>query len=132
MRPPWYLIVLAIIMVGCAKSKPEVAPSPPVPPRPSPVKEEPPSPPPKLSPQVGRDEENQLKQDAEAKIKGAERIFEQLDKKALAADQQEILSTIRSFLSKAKQALSTKDFVRALNLADKAHFLAEDLSGTVK
>lgn len=126
------LIVLAIITAGCARPRPGAVPPSPAPPEPSPVKEEAPSPPRKLSPQVGREEENQLKQEVETKIKGAERLVKQIDEKALALDQQELLSTARNFLSKAKEALSTKDFVRALNLADKAQVLAEDLSRTLR
>jgi hypothetical protein len=42
------------------------------------------------------------------------------------------VSTIQSFLSKAREALLVKDFSRAYNLADKALILAEELLGAVR
>lgn len=126
-RPLCSLILLAVIIAGCAKSKPGEAP-----PKPGPVTEEPSAPPRKLAPQVGREEEAQLRQQAEAKIDGAEETFKRIDQKTLAKDQQEFVSTIQSFLSKAREALSVKDFSRAYNLADKALILAEELLGAVR
>ncbi|MEE9171290.1 MAG: hypothetical protein V3U41_00055 [candidate division NC10 bacterium] len=81
---------------------------------------------------MGREEEAQLRQQAEAKIDGAEETFKRIDQKTLAKDQQEFVSTIQSFLSKAREALSVKDFSRAYNLADKALILAEELLGAVR
>ncbi|MFQ5989413.1 MAG: hypothetical protein ACE5K9_05810 [Candidatus Methylomirabilales bacterium] len=131
MRPLWYFIFLVVIAVGCAKPKPVVAPSPPpAPPKPPPQEKKPPAPPPVLAPEVGREEENRQKQDAEAKIEGAENLVKQIDQKRLAAEQPEIFSTILSFLSKAREALSIGDFPRALNLAEKAQILAEELLST--
>ena len=68
--------------------------------------------------------------DAEAKIQGAEKIVKQIDQETLAAEQQEMFSTIQSFLSKAREALSLGDFLRAFNLAEKAQILAEGLLST--
>lgn len=85
-----------------------------------------------LSPQVGRKDEAQLEEEAEAKIKGAEEIVEQIDQRNLVKEQQEILSTIRSFLIKSKEAFSANDFLRAFNLADKAQTLAEEFLSTVR
>ena len=131
MRPLWYFIFLIVIVVGCAKPKPVVAPSPPpAPPTPSPQEKEPPAPPPILAPEVGREEENRQKHDAEAKIEGAEKIVNQIDEETLAEEQQEIFLTILSFLSKARDALSIGDFLRAFNLAEKAQILAEALLST--
>ncbi len=139
-RPLWYFILLIVIAVGCAKPKTVVAPPPPpaeptppppsAPPTPPPPEKEPPSPPPILSPQVGTEGESSQRWDAEAKIKGAEKIVNQLDQKTLAEEQQEIFSTIQSFLSKAREALSFGDFLRAFNLAEKAQILAEALLST--
>jgi hypothetical protein len=81
---------------------------------------------------VGREEEEQLRQKAQAKIEGAEQVFKRIDQQTLAKDQREILSTIQNFLSKAKEALSLRDFSRAYNLADKAFVLAEELSGMIR
>ncbi|MFB3144906.1 MAG: hypothetical protein ACE10F_10085 [Candidatus Methylomirabilales bacterium] len=69
-----------------------------------------------------------MKHEAEAKIEGTEQLFSRIDQETLGQDQQEIFSTIRVFLSKAKEALSIKDFLRAFNLADKAQVLAEELA----
>ncbi|MFQ5847208.1 MAG: hypothetical protein ACE5IQ_05965 [Candidatus Methylomirabilales bacterium] len=132
MRPLCYLILVTAIMAGCAKPKAVVVPPRPAPSRPHRMKEKPPSPPRKLSPRVGREEEHQLKQKAETRIEEAENLFERIDQKKLDKDQREIFSTVRSFLSKAKAALSIRDFLRALNLADKARILAEELSHTVR
>lgn len=123
------LIFLIVIMAGCATSPP------PAPHEPDSAKELPPETPPspsrKLSPEVGRVEEEQLRQAAEAKIEGTEQVVKKIGKKRLAKDQQEMLSTIRSFLSKSKEALSIKDFSKAYNLANKAFILAQELSGTI-
>lgn len=119
------LIFLVVIMAGCATSPP------PAPQEPESAIEPPPSPPRKLSPEVGRVEEEQLRQAAEAKIEGTEQVVKKIGKKRLAKDQQEMLSTIRSFLSKSKEALSIKDFSKAYNLANKAFILAQELSGAI-
>lgn len=125
MKPLCYALLLAFIGAGCAELKTTVTPTPPpAPPKPPPVKKEPP---PLLSPQVGQAEEDRLKQEAKAKIEGAERLVKQIDQKKLAKEQEETFLTIQSFLSKAKEALSLKDFLRAFTLADKAQTLADEL-----
>jgi len=94
------------------------------------VREEPP--PRVLSSPAGREEEEQLKQQAAARIESTERMVRQINAKRLAKDQEELFSTIRSFLSKAKEAIALKDFPRAFALADKARILAEELLTTVR
>lgn len=131
MKPFGYAILLAFIVAGCAKPAAVVAPTPPPPqPKPPPVKKEP-LPPPLLSPQVGQEEEDRLKQEAKARIEGTEQIVGQIDQKKLAKEQKETFLTIQSFLSKAKEALSIKDFLRAFTLADKAQTLADELFHTL-
>ncbi|MBI3077108.1 MAG: hypothetical protein HYY85_09030 [Deltaproteobacteria bacterium] len=71
-----------------------------------------------------------MQQQAQARIAGAEQVVKQIGQKKLAKDQQETFSTIRSFLAKAKEALSLKDFPRAFILADKAKILADELLTT--
>ncbi len=106
---------------------------PPAPPAPAAVKEKlPPPPPPLLSPEASREEEARLKQEAKARVEGAEQIVRQIDQKRLAKEQQDTFSTIQSFLSKAREALSLEDFLRAANLADKAQVLAQELIHTVR
>ena len=139
-------------MAACAEKKaPLVVPPPaPAPPKPRPAKKErlvpqapaapapakeelpPPSPPPLLSPGAGQREDDRLKQEAKARVEGAEQIVKQINQKRLAKEQQETLSTIQSFLSKAKEALSLEDFLRAANLADKAQVLAQELLHTIR
>ena len=61
-------------------------------------------------------------------IQGAERNLLSIDAQKLGDDQQETYQTIHSFLNQAKAALSRKDFPRALNLAQKAQILSDELS----
>ncbi len=121
------VVVLVILATGCAGPKRGRAPTrPPAPPISEPAKKEAP-PPPVLSPQVGRVEEDRLKQQARTRIAGAERVVKQIDRRKLGKEDQETYVTIQSFLSKAKDALSTNDFLRAANLADKAQVLANEM-----
>ena len=127
------VFLLAVILTGCADLKaifsppPPPSASPPPPPPAPPVRKAPAPPPPVLSPDVGREDEDRLKREASGRIQKAEETIRQVDQKKLAKEQQETLSTIQSFLGKAKEALSAQDFPRASNLADKAVVLAEDL-----
>jgi hypothetical protein len=80
-----------------------------------------------LSPQVGRANEDRLKQESSDRIQKAEEIIRQIDQKKMNKDQQDTFSTIQSFLANAKEAITAKDFLRASNLADKAQILAQEL-----
>ena len=92
------------------------------------MKEEAPPPPPAvLSPQVGRADEDQMKRESSTRIQKTEEIITRIDQKKLSKEQQDIFSTIQSFLVNAKEALAAQDFLRAFNLADKAQILTEDL-----
>jgi hypothetical protein len=92
-----------------------------VPPPPSPL------PPAVLSPQVGRADEDRLKRESGGRIQKVEEIIKQIDQNKLSKDQKDTFSTIQSFLTNAKEAIATQDFLRASNLADKAQVLAEEL-----
>ena len=104
-----------------------VAPPPPpaavVPPPPAPI-----VPPPVLSPEMGTEEQRRLTREAHARIASAERLVARLDRDKLGRQQQETFSTIQSFLVKAREAMTERDYPRALTLADKARVLAEELS----
>jgi len=103
-----------------------VAPPPPaavVPPPPAPI-----VPPPVLSPEIGTEEQRRLTREAHARIASAERLVARLDRDKLGRQQQETFSTIQSFLVKAREAVTERDYPRALTLADKARVLAEELS----
>ena len=78
------------------------------------------------------DQEEQLIDETNKRIQGAERRVQSIDSRRLAADQQETYQTIQSFLNQAKVALSRKDFPRALNLANKAQILSDELSRTLR
>lgn len=136
-----WLILLAALAAGCAEEKTgRVPPSPPA--SPVPDLSPPPAPPalpshgrssqkrispPVLAPQVTRDQELQLTQEAQASITSVEKAVADIDAAGLDADDRETLGTIQTFIMKAKAALSEKDFPRALNLAEKARVLAKDL-----
>jgi len=152
------LLSLAVF-TGCAQSKaivsPPPAPTPSVPaqappPAPpaatpsAPAKAAPPAPPAptpsvpaqtapsKLAPQLSQAEEERLRRDATTRIDATERIVRQIADRRLGADQQETLSTIQSFVDKARQALGTQDLQQAFTLADKAEALARDLLRTTR
>ncbi len=150
MRALCYAMLLAVVVAGCAEKQVVVPPAP-APAKPQPVKKQPPPPqvpvtprpakkesppppppPPLLSPQVGQAEADVLRQEAEAKVEGAEQLIKQIDQKKLAKEQEETFLTIQSFLSKAKEAISTEDFLKAFNLADKAQVLAQELLRAVR
>jgi hypothetical protein len=83
-----------------------------------------------LSPQL--EDEQRIERDARGRIDGTERLIEKIDQRKLAEDQNQNLSTIQSFVVKAKEALSARDVQRAFTLADKAFRLAEELSRTIR
>lgn len=132
-----------LVLGSCARPKPTAVPPPePAPTRPAlprptpkarptpPVPAPPPAaapPPAVLSPGLSPQEEERLKRETEARIDGTAELLRRLDDRKLDQDQQETLATVQDFLSKARQAASVNDFSRALNLADKARALAEEL-----
>ena len=134
MRALCCAMLLAVVAAGCAEKQAIVPPTPaPAPAKPRPVKKQPPPPaPPLLSPQVGQAEADVLRQEAEARVEGTEQLIKQIDQKKLAKEQEETFLTIQSFLSKAKEAISTEDFLKAFNLADKAQVLAQELLRTIR
>src|SRR4029077_2644282 len=82
-------------------------PPPAPPPRPAAI---PPNvPPPVLAPQASAEEEQRIKSQAERRIEGTERLVQKIDPSRLVREQRENYLTIQSFLSKAKEALSTRD-----------------------
>jgi hypothetical protein len=110
--------------------KPPPVPSPPRP-VPSPMPTLPPAPSPRvLSPQL--EDEEGIERQAQGRIEGTERLMEKIDQRKLAGDQHQNLSTIQSFVAKAKEALTARDVQRAFTLADKAYRLAEELSRTTQ
>ncbi len=96
---------------------------------PAPPKE---APPPVLSTQVSSEEEKRIQDKTQRRIDGTERLLRQIDWRRLVGDQQQNLSTIHSFLAKAKEALTIRDVQRAYTLADKAYLLADELSRALR
>ncbi len=160
MRVPGWSVAALILWVlmaegvtGCANLRetlfprpPHAPPStgtrPPAPapaPAPAPPKEEAPPaapqekvPPPVLSPKVGAEDTERMKQASVTKIQQTEDIIKLIDQARLNKGQHDTYTTIQSFLTDAKKALTAQDYLRASNLADKAHVLAEDLSRGLK
>ena len=104
------------------------APTPPAPAPPPPRTAAIPREPPVLAPQASAEEEQRLKAQAERRIEGTEKLVQRIDPARLPREQQENYRTIQSFLVKAREALSTRDVQRAFTLADKAYFLADEMS----
>jgi hypothetical protein len=77
---------------------------------------------------VDGEEEARLGREVRERLESAEKAFGQIDHKRLGAAQQETYATIQSFLVKAREAVSVRDYQRALTLAEKAQTLASDLS----
>ncbi len=116
-------------VAACVEKKPGIAPAPPQRAlKARPAKRQPPLSPAALPPpQVGYGQEDQLREEAKGKVEAAERIVRQIDKQQLEQEQQDTLLTIQSFLVKAKEAFSARDFLMAFTLADKAKILGEEL-----
>ena len=106
-----------------AKKEPEAAPPP---------KKEPEAPAPVLAPQVGKDDEEQLRRTASSRIQKAEQLLAQLEGKNLTGEQKERLLTVQTLLGNSREAMAAQDLVKASNLAEKARILAEELSQSVK
>lgn len=64
-------------------------------------------------------------------IQRVERTLMSIDQQKLKADQSETYQTIDSFLIQAREAVTNKDFQQAMNLAQKARVLSNELSKAV-
>lgn len=111
-----------------ATAPPATPATPPTPTPPPPRSAAIPREPPVLAPQASAEEEQRLKAQAERRIEGTEKLVQRIDPARLPREQQENYRTIQSFLVKAREALSTRDVQRAFTLADKAYFLADEMS----
>ena len=127
---PIIAILSVLLAAGCAQVKALFTPAKPPPPQAVPAQPERREPPARLSPQVSSDQEERLLNEATSKIQGAERTLLSIDERKLTSDQQETYQTIQGFLTQARAALSRKDFPRAINLAQKAQTLSDELSPT--
>jgi hypothetical protein len=67
-----------------------------------------------------------------AQLTRANEVVAQVDPSKLGSEQQEMLSGLKDFVTKAAEALRARDVPRAQVLADKASRLAEDLALALK
>ena len=131
MRRVLEVIAIAALPLGCASMAPVPAPearSAPqtatLPPSPAPAPPLPPAP--QVSPRI--DNQEQAVRDVNVRLARAGEIAGQIDPSKLEEVQQEMLSGLKDFISKATEALQARDLPRAQMLADKASRLAEDLA----
>jgi hypothetical protein len=125
-------LFVAALPLGCASTAPvpEAASVPqtaPLSPRPA-APALPPAP--QISPQI--DNEDRAVRGVRAQLTRANEVVAQADPSKLGTDQQEMLSGLKDFITKAAEALRTRDVPRAQVLADKASRLAEDLALALK
>ena len=109
-----------------APARTPVAPAPkpaPVKPRPDPAKPAPPQISPGLSPEEQAAAERRTYDDMNA----AETNLQKAYGKQLNASQHDLVEKIRGFLGQAREAIRASDWVRARNLAQKAHVLSVEM-----
>jgi len=126
-----FALLLTLTFSGCAERKhATVSPRSPAPPSAAKVpapKIPGPEEPLLLSPAIAAEHKDKMEGEVTARIRRTEQLVAKIDPGRLTTQQSETFSTIQTFLSKAKEALQQKDIPRALNLAEKAQALAQDL-----
>ena len=100
-------------------------------PRPAPPETAEPAPPkpapPQISPQLSQKDLDAAKINTTADITTAEQNLHSADGKKLNAAQKDLVDKISGFLNEAHEAIRQDDWVRALNLAEKARVLSTEL-----
>jgi type IV secretory pathway VirB10-like protein len=109
-----------------ARRAPARAPAPP-PPAPEPAR----PPTPQLSPRLTPAQQAEFERNTQAAISTAERNMRAADGKRLNAWQMDLLEKIRGFLAQSREAVRAADWIRALNLADKARTLSVELMNSL-
>jgi hypothetical protein len=92
-------------------------------PEPEPVKPEAPQ----ISPQLSPEEKSRAQSVTEADLKAAQQDLDTASHHSLNATQQDMADKIRSFVAQARDAIGVADWLRAKNLAQKAHVLSAEL-----
>ena len=85
---------------------------------------------PQVSPQI--DNEDRAVRGVRTQLTRANEVVAQVDPSKLGSEQQEMLSGLKDFITKAAEALRSRDVPRAQVLADKASRLADDLALALK
>lgn len=150
MRSLGVLPLVGALLVGCGLYRAATAPAPPASPgsaapapetrskeAAAPAKEPPPPTVPvtkelspgvrELTPTTSEADDARLTKETQERIQAAEQLVGQIGLEKLTGAQRETLSTVRSFIAKARLALMTKDLKEAANLAEKARVLAAEL-----
>ncbi len=97
-------------------------------PPPEPVEPAAPRPsPPQISPRLTPAEETQYRRRTEGAIAETEKHVEAARGRILTPAQQDLLEKIRGFLAQSREAIQAGEWVRALNLAQKARVLSIEL-----
>jgi hypothetical protein len=135
------LLVLLSLPLGCASTAslgtpearripPTISPAPGSAPVPSVPSASPPPPSLQVAPRI--DNEESAVRDVNARLARAGQVVAQVDASRLGNQQQEMLSGLKDFISKASDALQAHDIPRAQVLADKASRLADDLAAALR
>lgn len=92
-------------------------------PEPEPTKPEAPQ----ISPQLSPEEKFRAQASTDADVKAAQQALDTAAHHTLNATQQDMADKISSFLTQAREAIGVADWLRAKNLAQKAHVLSNEL-----
>jgi len=92
-------------------------------PEPEPTKPEAPQ----ISPQLSPEEKSRAQSVTEADLRAAQQDLDAASRHTLNATQQDMADKIRSFVAQARDAMGVADWLRAKNLAQKAHVLSTEL-----
>lgn len=82
---------------------------------------------PQISPQLSPEEKARAQASTDADMKAAQQALDTAAHHTLNATQQDMSDKITSFLTQARDAINVADWLRAKNLAQKAHVLADEL-----
>ncbi len=95
-----------------------------------PVVVEPKPAPPRIAPRLTPAEENTYKERTWQAILTTEKNLQNVGGRSLTLAQQDIEGKVRGFLAQAHEAIGVGDWVRALNLAEKALVLSRELANS--
>lgn len=87
--------------------------------------------PPRIAPRLTPAEEDAYRERTWQAILTTEKNLQNVSGRALNAAQQDIEGKVRGFLGQAREAIGVGDWVRALNLAEKALVLSRELANSL-